>query len=108
MYRAKCNCGKSDISRQELILSWVERVCKKCKSHLNIYLGNQKLFDCNNLRERRQFKIYRMKLEITKKQVIPNFVFIPSSEPINAAFRPYKEDVFMGYFGTTMDMDIDI
>lgn len=109
MYRITCYCAKTEFYRTEMMKSWVNRKCKKCKSNLIIYENDTLVLNYNNKKERDLNRIKRVRKLKTVKP-LPFNVFDPIKPmefqipmfPMNFVPilpSPVKKDVFMGYHG---------
>lgn len=117
MYRITCYCSKTEFYRTEMMKSWVNRKCKKCKSNLIIYENDKLVLNYNNKKERELNRIKRVrKSKIAKplefnvfdNQIKPVDFQLPmfSMFPMNFVPilpNPVKKDVFMGYHGQAFE-----
>jgi len=109
MFRASCHCGKTDILRKELVISWVERKCKACKSRTIVYQNNSLVYNFNNEKERREFRYSRKLKRIASMKKLfeaPQMVYYPPPPPSSP--NPIISDVFMGYPFPINDIEMDI
>ena len=103
MYRVSCLCAKTEFYRSQIVPTWINRKCKKCKSNLIVYKNDDTLFINYNSKKDRELNrpIRNRKSKIVKKgpvQLPVSFqtVFVPMFQEIT---NPVKNDVFMGYQG---------
>jgi hypothetical protein len=93
MFRATCDCANFNISRVQLMPSWVNRKCKKCKSNLKVYSGGMLVFDYNIASERAKSRGRNYLKVKNGKIVMPRFIQLPPAPPPSPIIR----DVFMGF-----------
>jgi hypothetical protein len=101
MYRVSCLCAKTEFYRTQIVPTWINRKCKKCKSNLIVYNDDTLVINYNSKKDRELNRPIR-KRKVVKKQshvqipVSLQNVFVPFFPEIT---NPVKNDVFMGYQG---------
>lgn len=120
MYRVTCLCAKTEFYRSQMVPTWINRKCKKCKSNFIVYKNDTLFINYNSKKDRelnrpiRKSKIIKRKQSVQVQVSFPN-VFVPYFQEIT---NPVKKDVFMGYQGpvdshdvgvqSEMEMDLDL
>lgn len=118
MYRITCYCSKTEFYRTEMMKSWVNRKCKKCKSNLIIYENDTLVLNYNNKKERDLNRIKRIKKSKIVKpsefnvfdspdrpMLKPNFFPMFQMNFVPILPNPIKKDVFMGYHGQAFEFN---
>lgn len=108
MFRAACHCGKTNILRKELVLSWSERKCKSCKSRTIVYQDNSLVYNFNNEKDRREFRYSRKLKRIAsmKKLFQVPVIYYPPPPPSSPVY--IISDVFMGYPFPINDIEMEM
>jgi hypothetical protein len=99
VYRVSCLCAKTEFYRSQILPTWFNRKCKKCKSNLIVYKNDTLFINYNSKKDRELNRHIRKRTVVksTRPVQLPVFqsVFVPFHEITN----PVKKDVFMGYQG---------
>lgn len=102
MYRVTCLCAKTEFYRSQIVPTWINRKCKKCKSNLIVYNEDTLVINYNSKRDR-ELNRHMRKRKVKSTRPVPvqlpvsfQTVFVPIFQEIT---NPVKNDVFMGYQG---------
>ena len=101
MFRATCDCGKFNVLRSHLVVSWVSKKCKECKTYIKVYSDNMLMYDYNNPSERAKSRVHGYIRRTKNGIILPKLVQSPPPPPPS----PVINDVFMGYSSDIPDIE---